>query len=506
LARGNKPTTGPAIGIEPLVRLSLQEILHRTVVNSLSIKVAGYQPAIDETRVTEAEARFDPVFFTTVQYSDSTVLSPTPENSTINPGNPITFKSLSAQTGVRQDLESGGRVEVKYETARTRRFPDTASIGGISSDPFYTSNLTAQTTQPLLRDFGADVNRARITIARGNQRISLLEFRKNIEETISKIEQAYWQLLQAERDVRTQEELLNGTLRTADVIFKRRQQDTTRVQISQANASVETRRAQLIRARARVRDFSDQIKRLMNDPDLPVAGATLILPGDQPVQELIRFNPEDQINTAMENRLELGQQQIRIENATVAARVAQKNLLPQLNAIGSIGAEGIGSNWYGAVDSQDDLDFVSYSVGLQLEIPIGNREARSIWRRAQLQHSQAIVSYSDIISQVSLDVKTALRNVETTWDEMVATRLSVFAQRDALDAIQQREDKNEQLTPTFVQLKLDTQERLAANEQAANAAVANYNIAIAQLEQAKGTLLRYNNILMEEENAQLSQR
>ena len=30
--------------------------------------------------------------------------------------------------------------------------------------------------------------------------------------------------------------------------------------------------------------------------------------------------------------------------------------------------------------------------------------------------------------------------------------------------------------------------------------VSNYNIAIGSLEQAKGTLLRYNNILMEEES------
>ena len=43
----------------------------------LDVKVAGYQPAIDETRVTEAEARFDPTFFTNVQYSKDNTLGPT---------------------------------------------------------------------------------------------------------------------------------------------------------------------------------------------------------------------------------------------------------------------------------------------------------------------------------------------------------------------------------------------------------------------------------------------
>ena len=44
-----------------------------------------------------------------------------------------------------------------------------------------------------------------------------------------------------------------------------------RQQLPQANSPIETRRTILIRARARVRDLSDQIKRLMNDPEFPVA-------------------------------------------------------------------------------------------------------------------------------------------------------------------------------------------------------------------------------------------
>ena len=75
--------------------------------------------------------------------------------------------------------------------------------------------------------------------------------------------------------------LLDRTIDTAEILFKRRQQDVTRVQISQANASVEQRRATLIRARARVRDLSDRLKQLMNDPSIPVSSATLILRGSR---------------------------------------------------------------------------------------------------------------------------------------------------------------------------------------------------------------------------------
>jgi hypothetical protein len=96
-------------------------------------------------------------------------------------------------------------------------------------------------------------------------------------------------------------------------------------------------------------------------------------------------------------------------------------------------------------------------------------------------------------------VKTALREVETTWNEVAGRRQARFSFADQLSAIEQREAGGEQLTPTFVNLKLQSQEELADAARLENEAVANYNIAIARLEFAKGTLLRYNNVVMEEE-------
>ena len=61
------------------------------------------------------------------------------------------------------------------------------------------------------------------------------------------------------KDVRSPERLLDETLRTAEVLWRRRGQDVTRVQLSQANASVEERRVALIGFKARVRDLSDQL-------------------------------------------------------------------------------------------------------------------------------------------------------------------------------------------------------------------------------------------------------
>ncbi len=504
VAERRRSTTAPVLPPSfdsgaPVTKLSLREIVQRAVANNLDVKVAGYDPAIEGTRTVEQEARFDPVFFTNLNYERRDNL--TAGTFISNPGTNLTSVSFddtadiyTGETGIRQNLESGGQARLRYTTAYTDLNPRRNTL-----NPYWENNLGLEITQPLLRNLGRDVNRANITISKNNQRISVLEFRKSLEEQIANLETAYWSLVQAVQEVRIQEELLSRTTRTVEILNARINQDVTIVQVSQARASEESRRAALVRAKARVGDLSDQLKRLMNDPDMPVSSATLLLPATEPTIDPIRFKLDDQISTGLENRYELGQQMLRIDSAGVAAKVAKNGLLPQLNLVGAAGFQGLESSFGEAEDRQLDFNHFNWSVGLQLEIPIGNREARAVWQRSLLQRAQAIYQYRSLIEQVALDVKTAAREVETTWAEIVTTRAARFAADQSLNAIQQREEAKEPLTPTFVQLKLDTQERAATARIAEVQAISNYNNALARLERAKGTLLRYSNVVMEED-------
>lgn len=490
------PTTGPALGDDPVLRLPLKEILHRAVANNLDVKVAGYEPAVEGTRVTEAEALFDPTFFSRASFQRAETL--TGGNATLLGADIFELRNVEADTlsgavGVKQNLFSGGQIEARYEATRNEFDPRRYDL-----DPYYESQIILQITQPLLRGFGNEINRARIEVNRLTQRISQLEFRKTLEETLANTERTYWQLVAALREVEIQEELLRQTESTADLLSKRGGQDVTRVQTAQAVSAVEQRRTTLVRAKARVRDLSDQLKRFMADPDLPVSSQTLILPDTAPVETPVSFNLTELIDSAVINRLELNQQQLRIESSGIVNRVARNNLLPQLNLTGSVGAGGFGGDYGDAVDSNKDFDRVNFSIGFEFEIPIGNRAARATYQRSLLQRQQAIDQYRALVEQVSLEIKIALRQVQTRWDEMITTRQARYAAADALRAIQLREENNEPLTPTFVQLKLDSQARLADAAREEINSITNYNNAIAELERAKGTLLRYDNVLLTE--------
>lgn len=512
------PTTLQATSIErpefgtvdpnaPVLRMTLQEVIQRAAANNKEARVAGYEPAIEETRQIEAEARFDPAFFLNGTYEVNRLLSPGQSGIQPSPFEPREFRILSGQTGIRQLLPTGAQAEWSYRlqsiqsNSEFQFFPPGDSTNAITFQNYYLSELLLRVTQPLLRDFGTDVNRARITISQNTRRASLLEFRRTLEEQLFNVEQTYWQLLQAENEVRIQQDLLDRSIDTYRIIESRfvNGLDVSRVQVSQASSFVEAQRAVLLQAHRRVGDLSDQLKRLMNDDAFPVAGAVTILPADTPIVEQIEFNLADQIDTAMDNRPELGQQIARIRSTEITEEVGRNNLLPQLNFTGSVSFQGAGLNVGQALKDQRQWEDISSSLGLEFEIPIGNRAARAIYRRVQLQRLQAITQYKNLIDQVQQEVKTSLREVETTWDVIVQRRQARFAAADSLLAIQQRAEAGEALTPTFVQLQLDAQERLARAQAEEAAAVSDYNIAISRLERAKGTLLRYNNVVMEED-------
>ncbi|HZZ43024.1 MAG TPA: TolC family protein [Tepidisphaeraceae bacterium] len=495
------PATGPLYRPEDVRRMTLQEIIQRAVANNGDVRVAGYDPAIEQTRIMEAEGNFDPTFFTNYQYSyrdDQTAGIATPD-----PTNPLRnivtnfddIRNGQFQTGVRQNLESGGQIEAREQLTYTYEQPERTV-----NNPFYESQLVLEITQPILRNFGSVVNRARIDIARSNTRISVLDFRKQLEETLFNIEKTYWELSAAERTVKTLEEELQRTENTADILLKRFGQEVSRVQTSQAASSVEARRTRLIQARAQVLDLSYQLKKFMGDPSIPVAGPDVILPASQPVVEPLNFIKSEQIDAAMENRFDLAQQLLRIEAAGIVARVAKNNLLPALNLVGGLGSQGNDTeaeqSWY----DQNDFGHINYKIGFQFEVPIGNRAAQAIMKRSVLQRQQAIDQYQALVQQASLDVEQALNQVNSSWSLTAASRQSRLAAQDALDALQEREARGEPLTPDFVNRKLSAQEQLATQEQEEAEAIASYQTAIAQLERAKGTLLRYNNVQISEQN------
>lgn len=487
-----RPTSQPVFEGQPTVGLPLSECIRLATLNNFDLAVAGYDPAIAETRIVEALARFDPTFNLTGEYQDQSGVNPAQNQFGDQ-------KILTLGTSLSQLLPSGGQAELSYQAVRSE-FDN--SLFGID-EPLWSSDLSLRFTQPLLRDFGADVNRARIVINQNDQRISVLDFRDTLEEVLLRVEQTYWQLYRAQQEVQIQQELRDLTIDTARRIAGRITQDADEVQVSQALGEVQQREADLIQARVAVAQLSDQLKGLINDPDFPVSGETIITTVTEPVLEPLVFDFSNALEVALANRPELSQQILRIASARDATNVAQSNRLPRLDAILSSGFEGVDPEYGDALGNQIDFDNVTLGVGLQLEIPIGNRAARAILRRAMLQQNQAVTQYQALVKQISVELSQAQRAVQANFARIARLREARLAATDAVERILIGEELGNRPTPEASDRKLRFLATLAQFRSSEQQAIADYNQSIAQYERAKGTLLRYNNILMAEAAMQM---
>ena len=197
------------VPVGPEVQMSLQEIIHRAVLNNYDIRVASFDTAVDQTRVMEAEARFDPSFFTNINFARVDLESPgifSNFDTRFTTSNPAFFNqsdTTTFQVGFQQDLPSGGQAKVQYQVTNNWNDPQQQPLA-----TFFDNQLELTITQPILQNFGTEVNRARITISANNQRVSLLDFRKTLEDTLLQIEKTYWQLVQQQADVHTLEWLV----------------------------------------------------------------------------------------------------------------------------------------------------------------------------------------------------------------------------------------------------------------------------------------------------------
>jgi outer membrane protein TolC len=490
---GDAPATRPepsSLGQpEPYVTLSLEDAIARAMKNSLAIKVEAYNPGIKEAQVIQAQAAFDAVLFGQSQWTRQDE----PETEQFSVGDETSWNN---QIGIRKLFDSGGTGQItvgdNYLDINEKVNPTIP----LTVNPSHTAYLNAQLSQPLLRGFGSDVNNANIFLAQKDSRIALNVFRRQVIQSVADIEEAYLSLVQTTALVDIQVRLLENTQDSYTKLEARAHIDVDQVQLSQALSAVEQRKADLIVARKNVRNSSDKLKSLINDPALDLRSNLLIVPTDKPVSEPITLDVAEQLDIALHQRSEMQEARLTIDKADIVLDVARNDLLPKADMVVSTQLTGLDNGldqaiYGGALQADKYIDF---AAGLKFEIPLGNRDAESNFRRRILERRQALTQMLQEAQQVILDVKTQLRELLTDYQEIQARSLARQSAFNELRAINTQEAVGEKLSPEFLQLKLDSQARLADAETAELQSLIDYDTAIYKLEQAKGTLLEYERV------------
>ncbi|MFW6336727.1 MAG: TolC family protein, partial [Phycisphaeraceae bacterium] len=408
---------GQAFGESETVELTLERAVSLAVQHNLDLGVARLLPDIAYQDVVRAEAAFDAVFFADVDFAS--LDTPQPPGAVPGLSSDQQSQDVTLNTGIRKRFDYGTRVTLETAPRYQQQRPTFNAF-----DNFYTASVAATVEQPLLEGFGPKANRAEVRLARSATLAQRQELRVALLRTVADVHEAYWDLYNARSNLLIQQRLLTRTVEDRDRLVERREFDVSPVRITEANSFVELRRSDVIRARQQVRLVSDRLKRLMSAPELPVAGETMVLPAEEPTREPVTFNLIDLVSQALQQRPEMEQALLDISDARVRLDLAENAELPQLDLAFTVRLNGLDEN--DLSDAYDDdiaeLNFIDYVLALRFEQALGNREDRALRRRRQLEREQAGTAYRRQAESVVLEVKTALRDIITSYELIGASR------------------------------------------------------------------------------------
>jgi outer membrane protein TolC len=480
---GQKQSTAP---------LTLERAIRTAVVNNLQVQFARLAPVISESQVVQAEAAFDSVFFNNSEWDNNDEPRALIRQGLSVSGLPVDQRQVvTNNTGIKRALSSGGQITFEHDLTYTD--VNTPS-GGNVPDPTKEVGWVLRLEQPLLRGFGSDVTMAQVRLARNSERDQICQLKQNLIKTVTDTERAYWQLVQAQRNLLILQRLLNRGEKVRDQVISREILDATPAQIADARATVERRTADIIRAQNTFRAASDAVKVLINDPNLPVGDETLIVPIDDALDAPISYSLLDVMLAATRNRPEMGQALLSIDNTSIRQEVADNARLPKLDLRLQMKFSGLDDNYGSAYDQTVDGRFIDYLIGLQFEQPIGNRLAESSYRQRRIERMQATIAYRNTVQQIVLDAKKQLRSVVTNYRLIEQTRIARYAQTEDLRSLEVEMQVIRALDAQTLDLEFRRQEALAQAEEEEIAALVDYNIALSALYSAMGTALEHNKV------------
>jgi len=490
--------------------LTLDDCIALALANNTDLRISRLGPLGARTQVRRAYSIFDPSLFADVTRDGSAV----PATSILSAGSLEGLpgakgrnqsRNLTGDLGIQKTLLSGGRLSLALRSAR--QVQPSAFLAGLI--PQYQSNLTLQLNQPLLRDFGLYFTTLQVRIARATEESAVKQYEASVASTIKGVEQAYWALVQAEQNVNVQEQglaLAKELQRQNEGKFN--VGAAPRTAVLEAQAEVARRESTLIQGQNARSIARDALRAVINAKSPDVDALMIIEPSDTPKVESYHIDLQQSLATALENRPELAAAKLNLQSSGMQLKIAENQLLPRLNAVGSFGTSGVSGGQrppvsqtpgipspYGGPYEQTFNDLIdgryySYSAGLTIEVPLSNAAARADYAQTRVNLEQSRLGLQQLQENVTLEVKRAVTNLESDLKSIDATKIASRLAEENLRNQKARYDVGLATTKDI----LDFQDRLTQAKAAEIQALTTYNTDLAELRRVEGTLLEARHV------------
>jgi outer membrane protein TolC len=414
--------------------------------------------------------------------------------------------------GYTQGFSTGAQLGVSFNSTRID-----SNGARYTYNPILDSSLGFTITQPLLRGFGIELNRRFIRIAKNDQRIADMVFRQQVIDTVAGIARLYTDLVSLNEDVKVKQEALRLAERLyEDNKHKVEQGEQAPIEVTRAQAQVASNQQALISAEGLVRQQELIVKTAITRGGLanPAVRAAQIVPTDSvTVPETESVRPVDElVSEALHDRPDLAQAGIQVENSEISLKGSLNALRPEMDVVGTVQNGGLSGDinpvgaaltpgaalypgGYGTALGQIfKNNFPSYSVGVQLTLPLRNRVAQADAVRDELQVRQTQVRRQQFEDQVRLDVAdayVAMQQARAAYEAAIQSRV---LQQQSVKV--EQETFNVGLATNYMVIQYQTY--LAQAQSTEVAAKGAYAKAMIALDRATANTLEVNQVSIQE--------
>jgi len=459
------------------LQLTLRECMELALKNNLGIRIERITPEISEKDIEVAISDFDPTL-----NIDSSFAQEREGAFSFLQGATLTKQDIfSSSINLNKRFGLGTSLDLTFST---ERFKSNSTF--ITLNPYWDSDLTISVTQPILRNFGTEVNKSLIHIAEHTRNIDRLQLKLQMLSTMAQVERLYWELVFAINDLKVKEksrQLAENLLRENEIRVKN--EVLARIEVTRAKAGYQERETDVIRARNRIKSAEDALRRVLNIPDRRLSDDYTITPIDKLAVERVEVDVLKSIAEALEKRPDYVQFEELLETQKIEARVNKNQLLPEVNFQTFYNANGIESEVGSSWERLSDGKTYDYGVGIQIQIPIGNRRARNEYEKSRLAIRKTKLRKEDFAQDIVIQIKEAARNINTNLELIRSTEQSVKYFEEQVEA----EEKKVAVGISTSLDVLDAQSSLAEAESLHLRAIIDYNIAFTDLQEAKGTIM-----------------
>ena len=502
--------------------LTMVDLINLILQNNLDVGVDRLSPLSSQYLIDTFYRPFEP----TLRLQATVGRNTTPATTVLaGAANPTTL-SGAYTVGFSQSLSTGSIVEIDATMNRS------SSNSGFSTlNPSWSGSLKYSFTQHLARDFGKFVNTHQIRVAKNNEKISEAQFERQLIDLVAQAQRSYWDLVFSAEDIKVKQ-------RSVDLAQKTLSDNQVQVQIGtlapidlvQAESEVANRRVQYVTSTYTEIQTQDQVKKLVTSQGDPGT----IMAKLMPVQGVRKPDPSDvlavdeAIKVALENRPEMKQFQLDLENKNIDYQFTKNQLLPTIDFIASYTQTGVAGTpicsptlppnikctqpppnaFFRSTDPVNaDLigglgtsfgqlfsyNYSGYSAGISVQIPLRNRAAQADNARAATEKRIAENRLTAQAQQIALEVRNALTQVEMNKAKIdAATTARELAER-RLEAEQKKFD----LGASTIRFVLEEQRNLAQAQTDELQSLVNYTKSLVDFDRSVGMTLKKNNIEVE---------